>query len=169
MQTYTGVEFYPLDPHPEDIRLEDISAALSKICRYGGHCIRFYSVAEHCVHVASKAPDHLKLEALMHDASEGYLMDMVRPLKMCMPEYRAVEEKVERAIAHRFNLPYPHDSEVKRLDNAILMDERQQNMGTPPRPWRDHGGPLGVTLRYWNPAEASCEFTTAFYRYGGRA
>jgi hypothetical protein len=59
---------------------------------------------------------------------------------------------------------------VKRLDTAILADERDQVMAPPPVPWpQTTEPPLGVTLRFWTPAQAKYEFTTAFYRYGGRA
>jgi uncharacterized protein len=168
LQTYTGAAFYPLDPRAEDIRIADIASALSKMCRYGGHCVKFYSVAEHCVHVASMASDALKLTALMHDAAEAYLGDMVRPLKLQMPAYRDVEHRVEEVIAERFGLVWPFPPEIKRLDSAILEDERQQNMCAPPKAWTPRV-PLGITLKFWTPAEASYQFTTAFYRYGGKA
>lgn len=168
LQTFTGAAFYPLDPRAADIRFADIASALSKMCRYGGHCIKYYSVAEHCVHVASKAPDALKLTALMHDAAEAYLGDMVRPLKAHMTEYRRVEHNVEMEIAERFGLLWPFPEEIKRLDQSVLEDERQQNMCSPPIPWTPRT-PLGITLKFWSPAEANYQFTTAFYRYGGKA
>lgn len=171
MQTYTGGMLYPLDPRPEEIRIEDISAALSKLCRYGGQCIRFYSVAEHCVHVANAAPPHVALAALMHDASEAYLCDVIRPIKRSLANYQEIEAGLERCIAQRFSLPWPIPPEVKTLDNGILWDEMQQNMTPPPKPWITWltDKPLGVTLQFWTPAEASYQFTTAFYRHGGIA
>ena len=167
MQTYTGLAFWPLDPHPYEIRLEDIAAALSKLCRYGGHCIQFYSVAEHCVHVASRAPDHLKLAALMHDASEAYVIDVPRPLKAWLPGYKEIEKRVEMAIAARFNLPWPLSDEIKQLDERIIEDERCQNMTEPPRFW-GHREALGVALKFWCPMEAEHRFKVAFRNYGGR-
>ena len=47
MQTYSGKRYYPVDPRIEDVDINDIAHALSHLCRYGGHCSRFYSVAEH--------------------------------------------------------------------------------------------------------------------------
>ena len=170
MQTYTGAQFYPLAPASSPIRIDDIAAALSKLCRYGGHCIRFYSVAEHCVHVASAAPDDLKLAALLHDASEAYAVDIPRPLKASLPDYRAVERRIERAVAARFGLPDPLPAAVKNLDERIIVDEREQNMTPADLPWRHSRAtfePLGVTLRFWSPQEAAYQFLAAFYRYGG--
>lgn len=167
MQTYTGLAFYPLDPRPSEINIADIAAGLSKMCRYGGQCTRFYSVAEHSVLVAEKAPDEFKLDALMHDASEAYLSDVIRPIKSSLTNYLQIEERLQRTIAERFALRWPMPARVKILDNAILADERNQNMARPPQPWHDTGGPLGVELHFWTPAKASYEFLTAFYRYGG--
>jgi uncharacterized protein len=147
--------------------LEDIAAAISKLCRYGGHCVQFYSVAEHCVHVASRAPDHLKLAALMHDAAEAYVIDVPRPLKAWLPGYKEIEERVEKAIAARFNLPFPIADEIKQLDERIIEDERMQAMSEPPRFW-GHREALGVKLKFWPPQEAAFRFLCAFQNYGGR-
>jgi hypothetical protein len=168
MLTYTGVAFYPFDPRPDEIRLDDIAAGLSKICRFGGQTIRWYSVAEHCVHMAAHAPAGLQLDALMHDATEAYLGDMVRPIKVNMQRYQQIEWNLERAIAKRFGLKYPLPAEIKKLDNAIIGDERTQVMAAPPRPWSMDHAPLGVTLRFWTPQEAAYQFISAFYRYGGK-
>jgi uncharacterized protein len=168
IQTFTGLAFWPIDPRPDEIRLEDIVGALSKLCRFGGHCLRFYSVAEHCVHVASQAPSHLKLAALMHDASEAYLVDVPRPIKPWLPEYVEIEKCIEKAIAIRFNLHWPVANAVKQIDDRILEDERIQAMADPPRPWKNFGSPLGVTLQFWSPETAAERFRTAFFEYGGR-
>lgn len=167
MQTYTGVEFYPLDPHPGDINIRDIAHALSMACRYGGHCKRFYSVAEHSVLMAEEAPENMKLSALMHDASEAYLSDVIRPLKPFLSGYGPIEDRLMGAIAERFCFEWPMPAEVKRLDNAILADEREQAMSRPPRDWYLPEPPLGVTLRFWSPKEAELEFLHAFWKYTG--
>lgn len=167
MQTYTGGVFYPLDPRLEDIRLVDIAGALSKLCRYGGHCREFYSVAEHCVLMAECAPRELQLTALMHDASEAYLVDVPRPIKKSLANYGEIESNLERVISERFGLIYPFPYEVKRLDNAISASERDQAMAEPPQDWRLVEPPLDVILRFWSPARAAAEFMVAFYKYGG--
>lgn len=167
MQTASGRQFWPLDPRPEEIYIRDIAAALSKLCRYGGHVLRFYSVAEHCVHVASAAPAPLKLPALLHDASEAYLQDVIRPIKRHLTNYEAIEAELERAIAVRFGLAWPWHPEVKRLDNAILADERDQAMAPPPVDWKLSEPALGVQLNFWPPEIAEQAFLRAFIEYGG--
>jgi len=52
IQTFSGLQFWPLDPRPDEINIEDIAHALSLQCRFGGHCNRFYSVADHSIHVS---------------------------------------------------------------------------------------------------------------------
>src|SRR5690606_19551202 len=71
------------DPRPGDVDLEVFAHALSLQCRFGGHCKVFYSVAQHCVLTARILHDsYWRHEALMHDAAEAYIGDVVRPLKM---------------------------------------------------------------------------------------
>lgn len=163
MQTSSGSVFWPLDPHADEVHIEDIAAALSMLCRYGGHCHTFYSVAEHCVLLSRAAPKHLKFEVLMHDASEAYLQDVIRPIKSSLTNYRAIEFALEKVIAEKFGLTWPMPDEVKRLDNAILADERDQAMRTPPREWGLTEPALGVNLEFWTPSRAEQEFTRAFY------
>lgn len=168
MQTYSGHKFYPLDPHPEDIFIEDIAGALSNMCRFGGHCREFYSVAEHCVHVARLAPKELKLAALLHDAAEAYLVDIPRPIKRQLVDYCRIEAKLERVIAQRYSVSYPWHAEIKRLDTAILSDERAQNMANmdvEPMLWGNVLPALGVKLQFWKPQQAKFAFMDAFHCY----
>lgn len=156
MQTFTGRQFFPLSPEPLDIDVRDIAHALAMICRYGGHTNRFYSVAEHCVLMSEAvAPEHA-LWALLHDATEAYVGDMVRPLKQHMPDYCAAEDRLMAVIADRFGLDgsVPPD-EVKDADNRILLDERAALLPHPPAAWaQDHLEPLGVTISGWQPGLA---------------
>lgn len=158
MQTYTGRAFWPLDPRVDDIDALDIAHALGMICRYGGHTRRFYSVAEHCVLMSQAvAPEHA-LWALLHDATEAYVGDMVRPLKRSMPAYAAAEEFLMATICAHFGLDYECPAEVKDADNRILVNERRALMVMPPpRPWAavEDLDPLPVTLRFWSPDEAA--------------
>src|SRR5690606_29748913 len=93
MQTFTGRRFWPLDPRPDEICIEDIAHALSMQCRYAGHCLSFYSVAEHSVLLSQHVAEPFRRWALLHDASEAYLVDVPRPIKGDLSNYRAVEAR----------------------------------------------------------------------------
>jgi hypothetical protein len=166
IQTFTGRAFWPLDPRPDEVEIRDIAHALSNQCRYAGHTSRFYSVAEHCVLLARAVSPKNRLWALLHDASEAYLVDLPRPVKRSMPDYRAAEEAVMLAVRRQFFLVDPMPAEVHLADGRILTDERQQAMETPPMPWtaEEQVEPLGVTLQFWTPAMAEIQFLAAFDR-----
>lgn len=161
MQTYSGKKFYPLDPRPEDICLEDIAHALSNLCRYGGHVDWFYSVAEHSVLVSSALTGDDAKWGLLHDAAEAYVGDMVRPLKRQMPDYEEAERKVIAAVAERFNMPTPTYSDaVIDADNRILLTERARLMrGKLAGEWGvDSMEPLDVVVTGWGPDIAEQKF-----------
>lgn len=156
------------DPRLSDICIHHIAHAESLLCRYGGACLRFYSVAEHSVLAAEKAPDEFKLDTLLHDGTEAYVQDLTRNLKKLVgPAYAEVEDRFARLIAEKFGTRYPLPAEVKEIDNRIIADERQQNMNPAKLAWSPRV-PLGVELKFWTPAKARYEFLAAFYRYGGR-
>lgn len=163
IQTATGRQFWPMDPRPNEVEIDDIAHALSMLCRFGGHALRFYSVAEHCVLLSQVAEPQFKLWALLHDASEAYLVDVPRPIKPFLYGYEAAEAKIMRAVEERFGLFFGPPDRVKQLDRAILTDERNQVMAKPPQPWSTDGEPLGVTLRFWPPHRARRMFLSAFY------
>lgn len=162
MQTYTGRQFWPLDPEPAEIDILDIAHSLSMQCRYAGHCRNFYSVAEHCVLLSLAVEPEHAFWALMHDASEAYLVDIPRPVKPALVNYRNVEDRMMLAICARFGLAPDMPRAVKEADNRILADEAAQNMSRPPVPWADTGAPLGVTLQFWTPAKAQDQFMARF-------
>lgn len=104
-----------------DISIIDIAAALSKICRFGGHIPQFYSVAQHSVLVAAMACPELKGQALLHDAAEAYLGDVVKPLKVILGKsYKDLEDRFEDVISDRFYRVYSRTEgakkEIKKLD-----------------------------------------------------
>lgn len=166
MQTYLGKQFWPIDPRPEDVYIEDIAHALSMVCRYNGHCNNFYSVSEHSVHIAralrKEYGSEIALWGLLHDASEAYISDINRPTKPYLENYVEIESKIMTAICIRFHLPIREPKEVKIADNAILVDELCQNMTEPPVEWNIPDKGLGVKLQFWSPQRAKTEFLTEF-------
>lgn len=161
-QTWTGVRFYPYDPRPEEIEFEDIAHHLSLLCRFNGAVREFYSVAQHSVIVARHLPPELQLWGLLHDATEAYLGDMVRPLKLGMPQYREAERKVEECIVKRFHLsPAQMPPEVKEMDNRVLYTERRDLLKVQ-RQWSQDIQPLGLAITPWSPLEAYLQFSRLF-------
>lgn len=159
LQTIDGRQFWPLDPRPEEIDIRVIAHALSMQCRYGGHVQHFYSVAEHCVHIARAVPPADRLWGLLHDASEAYLVDVPRPVKRALDTYQAIERRLMHAVCQRFGLPDRMPLSVAGADHRILLTERAALMAAPPVPWaQDVMVPLPVTIKCWAPAVARAEF-----------
>jgi hypothetical protein len=155
MQTFTGRQFYPLDPRPDEIDPADIGHALSLLCRYGGHVDRFYSVAEHCVLMSEAVAPENALAALLHDATEAYVVDVPRPLKRQLAGYREIEAGVWSAICLRFHVAGDLPREVKDADDRILLTERNALMSRTTHAWAQEGlDPLGVVITGWSPLEA---------------
>lgn len=166
IHTFTGREFWPMDPRAADVDIEDIAHALSMQCRYAGHGLQFYSVGEHSVRVAgwlsfTGEPRSTILQGLLHDATEAYLVDVPRPVKAFLVGYREAEAKVWEAVAQRFDLPLALAPAVHQADNRIIADEMAQNMVKPDPAYND---PLGITLQFWSPKEAEAQFLSTFYK-----
>lgn len=135
--TYTKLDMDPMAPRPEDIRLEDIAHALSLMTRANGHIRHFYSVAQHCISCAREAAargwsPRLQLACLLHDASEAYLSDITRPVKIHLPEYKLAEAALQDVIFAHFGLSglTPQELEqVHEIDDGMLFFEYLELMG----------------------------------------
>lgn len=173
IQTFTGQDFDPFKPNPAKIDIADIAHALANQCRFSGHTREFYSVAQHCVEVASRvAPQHQGL-ALLHDASEAYLSDLPRPLKQ-MPEfqfYRDAEKALQATINYKFGLNPTVGATlaIKKMDLEVLLMEVGLVMGPCNVPWNDASlalvkpAPRRVGWKALSPAAAEREFLNVFY------
>jgi hypothetical protein len=164
MQTYTGRKFWPMDPRANEVCIRDIAHSLSLQCRYAGHCRRFLSVAEHSVLIArwvrGQTDAQTALWGLLHDASEAYLVDIPRPVKPYLTNYKEAEAKVMAAVCQRFGLPLEMPAAVHEADERIIADELVNLVRMQ---WHArHDDPLGVRLMYWSPAEAEEEFLETF-------
>ncbi len=123
IRTFTGKYINVFDPQPHDICLEDIAHALSNLCRFGGHTRQFYSVAEHSIRTAKFVEPPYRLAALLHDASEAYLLDIPTPVKIMFPEYHKAEYRMMEVIAEKFGFEYPLSDEVRMADKLMLQLE----------------------------------------------
>jgi|SRR5665647_1996660 len=164
MHTFTGKKFYPMNPRAEDICIEDIAHSLGLQCRYNGHVKEFYSVAEHCVLMSRAVSYDNALWALLHDATEAYVGDMIRPLKKFMPKYVTAEDRVMAAICERFGLTrLTMPKEVNDADNRILLTERNALMVKTDHKWAvDDLEPLPVVIQGWTSFVAELMYLERF-------
>lgn len=140
MQTYKGGAFWPLDPKFENIDIEDIAAALSKLCRYTGHVRFFWSVAEHCLFGAWHGTDDPELRKLflMHDAAEAYVQDLPPAVKTLLPRYREIENHIQWVIYEKFGLWEAFQrrkAEVKAIDMKMRATEKRDLMAPSTMEW----------------------------------
>lgn len=132
--TRSGLHFSFTDIPGANFGVSDIATALSNICRFAGHLQDFYSVAQHSVLCSELVAPEFAFEALMHDAAEAYIGDVTAPLKALLPDYREIEERVERMIRKAYGLPPIQSREVKKADLIMLATERRDfglDDGTP--------------------------------------
>jgi hypothetical protein len=139
IQTHTGRRFRLLHPDPADIEPVDIAHALSQLCRFGGHTYRFCSVGAHSLLVAALVPPHLSASALLHDATEAYLVDLPKPLKSLLPAYSVIEQSTALAISARFSrlgapIQFDHPA-IHEADRLALVTEAHYLLGPKPDSW----------------------------------
>jgi hypothetical protein len=192
IQTYTGHPFDFANPSQEAIWLEDIAHALSMQCRYNGHCRRFYSIAEHSYWASIRAADlaaektqrgeikrehgiEIALAALMHDAAEAYVGDMVKPLKSMsgLEMFTYAETLVIEQICKKY--PFPTDpianDIVHQADMEMLAIEKRDVMGPCARPWEGLlpiPEPNYVEIGFWAPDVAKARWLIAAKQLGLR-
>ena len=164
--TNSGRRFDLVSFDEDQIQVEDIASALSKLCRFGGHTRKFYSVAQHSCLVydnLSGKPIEVRKQGLLHDSPEAYLGDVVSPLKSLLPEYTAIEKRLEKAIFSKFGLPCELHPDVKAADLTALSTEARDlipnldlwdNVLAIP-PWPDKIVP-------WSPETAEQQFLRRF-------
>ena len=113
-----------LDPTPMDIEIEDIAHGLSFVARWNGQTLGdfAYSVAEHSLLVETlftrmnpKTPVKWRLAALLHDAPEYVIGDMISPVKSAVgPDYDALDKRLAAVIHIRFGLPAAIPATIKK-------------------------------------------------------
>lgn len=167
--TASGRPYWPADPRPEDIHPPDLGVQLSRICRFNG-ALRsdlpgIYSVAQHLVHACDLAPTEHKLEALLHDAHEVYVHDIVKPFKLMLGDYNDFEELNERVMRQRFGLPKAMTPAVKLIDKRLFATERRDlcPKAQAGLDWGELPDPFPVRITPWVPAEARRQFNSRLF------
>jgi 5'-deoxynucleotidase YfbR-like HD superfamily hydrolase len=165
-----------LDPSPLDIELSDIAHGLARVARWNGQTVgeHAFSVAQHCLVVEELAlrlepslDPRWRLAALLHDAPEYVIGDMISPFKAALGlDYKTFEARLEAAIHIRFGLP-PHPPEavrtlIKKADRASAFFEATQLAGFSPTEAvalfgpHPHGRAVDVTP--WPTAQAETRY-----------
>ena len=170
-----------INPSAMDIEIEDIAHGLSRVARWNGQTTgdHAFSVAQHSVIVEKIAhalqPDADRqwlLAALVHDASEYVVGDMISPFKNALGvDYRAFEDKLMQAIHIRFGLPAVISPQlkkfIKRADKISAYLEATQIAGFSHEESRRFFGPPPITVQDWvirpqSPNEAKRQFVERF-------
>lgn len=185
VETASGQFVHLVHPEPTTIRVADIAHALARINRYNGHTggPRGYSVAQHSVWVARicegplRADPTVCLYALLHDAHEAYMGDVVSPLKQ-LPGLRAllkdIEHRLQAAIHEALGLPPPLRTTaelIRRVDAWALHAEASHYLPSGGLGW-PLAEPCPEVLRRtvqqaWEPWDAEARFLEACRRYQG--
>ena len=169
-----------LDPSPLDVEIEDIAHGLSRVARWNGQTTGpwAYNVAQHSLLVEDlvgrfrpKAPRAWRLAALLHDAPEYVIGDLITPFKAAVGlDYKALEARLQTAVHVRFGLPaQPPKSAaqlIKRADRAAAYLEATQLAGfSSLEAHRFFGRPRGLDdlrLEAWPPPDAKDRFLARF-------
>jgi 5'-deoxynucleotidase YfbR-like HD superfamily hydrolase len=123
MFTFTG-QIDLARPRASDVCIEDIAHALAAENRFNGATKRPYSVAQHSWYVSHLVPREDALSGLLHDATEAYVKDLHRPLKLIVQRsYAPIEAAVWCAIAKQFRLELDLPTSVKHADEVVLATE----------------------------------------------
>jgi uncharacterized protein len=127
IETSSGIFINVMQPSVNDITIEDMAHSLANNCRYAGHCKRFFSIAEHSVNVSYILQNYFHTSreiafcGLLHDASEGYLVDIPTPLKRKLFDYQEIEERMMNVIFERFRVPYTFGTMPDRVHQADVL------------------------------------------------
>lgn len=165
ISTFKGNRFYPQEGRIDKIDIEDIAHGLAFQCRFNGQTSAFYSVAQHSLMVAQLVPASHYKAALLHDAAEAYLGDVVKPLKALLGDYGRIEDVVSDLIAREFKVSLNDHGVIKDADWIALATEKRDLMPNSAETWSYLRGITAVpeTLVPMSPEQAKAAFLAAWY------
>lgn len=141
IHTASGRQWYVNGLTADMIDLQDIAEGLSKEARFAGQTPDvFYTVAQHSVYVErvlSYLPPVDRLAALLHDASEAYIGDQAKPIKLTLPDFNELEHKVQEVIHEKFGLVPSREvrKAIKQADSRMVLTEALCLFGEDPPLW----------------------------------
>lgn len=169
VQTECGRVFDFDRPGQCDFDIYDIANALANTCRFTGHCGHFYSVAQHCVLVSQVVAPEEALMGLMHDSPEAFVGDVAKPLKILLPDYSVIEDRVEEAVFERFGIPKKLPPTIKAGDIVLLRTEQRDIMQAESHIWGFAAGakPMADRIQPLSPAAAREAFLVRYEELTG--
>lgn len=137
LTTGSKIHLTPLSPKKEHIQIKDIAHALSFMTRANGQFPEFYSVGQHSIHCQEEAKARglsrrVQLACLLHDGSEAYMADIIRPIKKHLPGYLEIEAGLQGAVYEKYlHTPLTEEeaAQVRSVDDDLLYHEFLHYMG----------------------------------------
>jgi 5'-deoxynucleotidase YfbR-like HD superfamily hydrolase len=158
----SGNKFIPSRIEECVFNIRDLAKGLSRESRFAGQTFRPYSVAQHSVIVSLNVPKHLAMEALFHDISEALIKDIPKPVKLLLPDYCELEERLTAAIFKQFGLQYPIDPAIKHADNRALATEKRDLLPPSEHQWKKLERPFPEKIIPWDSDRAYAEFLARY-------
>lgn len=162
-RTYRGVKFSLTSPKTSMVDIEDIARGLAYKPHFSGFSPRFFSIAEHCLMVEDMMAHYspmdyeARLMALLHDASEAYTGDVIKPLKNLLPNFVVMEKRIQNVIYLKYCI-MPTDQrkrDIKVFDNKTQDIEAGAFYGMR-EGWEEN-------IRYLSPDSAYTDFLNKFH------
>ena len=180
MATYSGGRFWPFDPRPEEVKIEDIAHHLSLVNRFNGATKLAYNVACHSYWVSIFCDPRDAMNGLLHDAHEAYFGDWISPIKRheMFDPLKLAASVVQVAVAKRFGVQAAKTASVERVDHLMFQLEakqmmrperfiagaRREDLWKTYRPEKLHGTPMAdFTIPVWSAEFSEHKFLQRFH------
>lgn len=185
IETFTGKRVNPMHLDEELIDINDIAHSLALQCRFVGHCLTFYSIAEHSILVADtvtkirlsyvgtkEGANKTLLAALLHDAAEAYLGDIARPIKHhnAFKQVVEIEKRILGKVMLKYNCTGADWQLIKKADDIMLATEAKYLMADSGKGWYlpEPSLPGGMRSLQIGEADLEAAFLEKFEEYGGK-
>lgn len=145
INTYSGIRFNLLKPEPEMVNIIDIAKGLAYKAHFGGQTPFYFSIAQHSILVHNLTQvdyfhnKDILLATLLHDASEAYIGDMVKPLKVHLSNFCEIEDRITSVIFEAFGLDIElmkivkkYDIEAFKIEYAVFFENMKFLVGEEP-------------------------------------
>lgn len=181
IETYSGKQFWLLDPDGGAVDVCDVGHAIGYQCRYNGHTSKqdknmpwtewndFLSVAEHSCLLSDFCMrqgwgTQRAFQAHIHDSAEAYSGDIPRPWKNAVPILRNLEHDLDMIVLPALGGAGEKPDWLDEIDTRILQDERAQARNPSSHDWKLDGyEPLGIKIQFWSPERAWREWTERYF------